>query len=137
MFTLTSQYALRAMLQLAQAGSDERLTSQEIATRAEIPPKYLSVILGNLAHAGLLDSLRGAAGGYRLVRDPHDISLFSIVQRFEPRFGDSRRCPFGNRECGDGNPCPIHHEYKAVVNKEKEFLEARTLADTSAQMTGD
>lgn len=133
MFTLTSQYALRAMLEIAQISGDERLTSQEIATRAEIPPKYLLVILNSLARAGLLDSLRGAAGGYRLKRKAGSISLYSIVQRFEPPASNSRRCPFGNRECGSSNPCPVHEEYREVMEHARAFLESRSLADVTAR----
>ncbi len=137
MFTLTSQYALRAMFELSRVAGDQRLTSQEIAARADIPPKYLLVILNSLARAGLLDSLRGAAGGYRLKRDAGSISLSSIVQRFEPAASEAKRCPFGNRECGTGNPCPVHDEYRELMNHRRAFLQARSLADVKAHKTTD
>jgi len=134
MLTLTGQYALRAMLEIAQAGEGRRMTSQEIATRAQIPPKYLSVILRGLAQAGILDSVRGAGGGFRLRRDARDVTLFAVVRPFEPRFSTNRACPFGNRECDDAHPCAVHHEYKTVVEYERRFLEARNLADVSARL---
>jgi len=77
-------YACRAMLELAQRGAvEETLTSQSIAARREIPEKYLVHILLQLKRAGLVQSVRGAQGGYRLTEPPDRVSLLEIIEAID------------------------------------------------------
>ena len=79
-------YGTRAMVELAAAWSEnpQRLTKgDELATAQKIPAKFLEGILRELRHAGLVASQRGADGGYRLERDPAQISIADIVRALD------------------------------------------------------
>ncbi len=75
------EYACIAMLELAsQYGSNEPVRIRSIAERHEVPPRFLVQILLQLKGAGLVDSVRGAAGGYRLVKSPDEVSLGEVME---------------------------------------------------------
>ncbi len=91
------------------------------------------MILGELARAGILKSTRGKGGGFCLARPPKEISLFEIVQRFEPTPSAPRACPFGNQVCRDESPCMAHNDWKEVTEMEQQFFDRKTLFDVSTQ----
>lgn len=75
------EYACRAMAELGRhAGTQETLPSCVIAERRAIPEKYLVHILLQLKRAGLVHSVRGKQGGYRLAHEPREITLRQIVE---------------------------------------------------------
>ena len=78
-FTSKVDYALRALLDLAMQAPGRPAQSREIAARQEIPESYLNQLLVILRRAGLVRSIRGAAGGYVLGREPHQLSIADIV----------------------------------------------------------
>lgn len=132
MLTLTSRYALHALVHFVRHFNGERMSARRIADEAKIPPKYLSAILTELVHGGILESLRGKGGGFVMGRPPDEITLYEVIYPFEPQFRAKRLCPFGNDECSDENPCVIHAEWKKMIEAERQFLEAKTLADIAA-----
>lgn len=76
-----TEYACIAMLELAsQYGSGEPVRVREIAERHGVPPRFLVQILLQLKGAGLVVSVRGAAGGYRLLNPPEQTSLGRIME---------------------------------------------------------
>ena len=77
-----ADYALRAAAELADAGGGP-VKGEQLATRQDIPPKFLENILGALRHSGLVRSQRGADGGYWLQRPAADITLAEIVRAVE------------------------------------------------------
>lgn len=75
------EYACIAMLELAaHYGSDEPVRIRSIAEHHEVPPRFLVQILLQLKGAGLVDSVRGAAGGYRLIKPPDEVSLGEVME---------------------------------------------------------
>ncbi len=129
MLTLTSEYALRAMIYLAQHPESWPVPGRKIAESAEIPAKYLSKILRDLVRSGILDSSPGKTGGFRLRRLAEETTLYEILAPFE-QF-DRRRCPFGNGECSDEDPCLAHSRWKQVVDSERRFLRETTIHDVA------
>ena len=78
------EYAMRAMIELAEHRDDEALTpAREIAERQQVPLRFLEQQLGALSSAGLVESFRGAGGGCRLARDPADITVAEIADAIE------------------------------------------------------
>jgi len=75
----TAQYALRALVHIADNAGEGRIQVDPMATALDIPRNYLSKILHGLGQAGLLDSQRGPRGGFRLARDPGQIRLMDVV----------------------------------------------------------
>ena len=84
-----ADYALRACAELAVAG-DERLKRDELSSRQGIPIQYLESVLLQLKHAGILQSHRGAAGGFRLARHPSEISLADVIRAVDGPMADVR-----------------------------------------------
>jgi Rrf2 family protein len=77
-------YAVRAAVQLAAAADGDRPTKGEAIARAQgIPLKFLENILGDLRHAGLVRSQRGAEGGYWLNRPAAEISVADVIRAVE------------------------------------------------------
>lgn len=74
------EYALRAMLFLAEQHGQGPMAVQDIAAEAEIPRKFLETILVELKHAGLLTSRRGAGGGYTLRCHPSRINFAEVIR---------------------------------------------------------
>ena len=77
-----ADYALRAVIELADAGEGP-VKGERIAQAQEIPLKFLENILGDLRHAGLIRSQRGAEGGYWLARAPDEITVADVVRAVE------------------------------------------------------
>lgn len=114
------RYATKALLYLAEHGGGRNVATREIAKERAIPEKYLELIVGELRAAGILESVKGKHGGYRLARRPAAIRLMELVTVLE---GSSLGDPEGSE--GDRDPA-IWAELNRRVT---ELLEERTLAD--------
>ena len=123
-------YALRACAELAGAG-EARVKGDRLAQSQEIPLKFLENILLDLKHAGLVQSQRGAEGGYWLSLPPEDISLADVIRAVEGPIANVR----GQRaEQVDyfGPAAPLQQVWIAVRANLRAVLEAVTLADLAA-----
>ncbi len=77
------RYGLRVMTDLAVNGQDCCISLKDIAEREHLSEKYLEQIVGKLTKAGLIESVRGARGGYRLTRTPEEITVENILRATE------------------------------------------------------
>lgn len=82
LFSLKIEYALRALLDLAERSQARPVQCREIATRQEIPEAYLNQLLAVLRRAGLVRSLRGSSGGYVLNREAASVTVADVLQAF-------------------------------------------------------
>lgn len=83
-----TEYACLAVLELASSYDDgEPVQLKRIATAHGIPSRFLVQILLQLKNAGLVGSTRGAAGGYRLARQPDEISVLDVMEAIDGRDG--------------------------------------------------
>ncbi len=75
------QYALRAVFELAarQSSDGKPVAIADIAAAQAIPPRFLELILNELKQSGLLESRRGAAGGYLLASDPRELTVQQVI----------------------------------------------------------
>ena len=78
-----SEYGIRALLELAQRQGQGPILSREIAERQDIPDAYLNQLLLTLRKAGLVQSLRGPAGGHQLARPPERITMAEVIGALE------------------------------------------------------
>jgi Rrf2 family transcriptional regulator, cysteine metabolism repressor len=79
----TVSYALQAVIQLAQTGSNSPVPCSRLATTGKMPERFLLQILRSLVTHGILHSTRGVEGGYTLDRKPEHISLLQIIEAIE------------------------------------------------------
>jgi Rrf2 family cysteine metabolism transcriptional repressor len=80
LFTSKVDYALRALLDLAEQSPEKPAQSREIAARQQIPESYLHQLLVVLRRAGLVRSVRGASGGYVLGREARQVTAADVVK---------------------------------------------------------
>lgn len=81
--TTKGAYGLAAMYELASHYKQGHLKIQEIAQKADIPSNYLEQILAALRKEGLIQSIRGASGGYQLQKPPSEISVYNVLFTLE------------------------------------------------------
>jgi Rrf2 family protein len=86
-------YALQAMMMLARKYQQGAIRIRDIAYEENLPEKFLELILLELKNARMVESVRGAKGGYQLRRDPADIHLSEII-----RLIDGPLAPFGDAD---------------------------------------
>ena len=130
MLTQRSRYALRAMLFLAEApAASPPIPMGKIAVAANVPRKFLELILADLRDAGFIQSTRGKMGGYVLARPAHLISLGDVIRVIEGPLAlvpcvsrtAYRRC----NDCRDEATCAIRHEPRMACG---DFLALRDAA---------
>lgn len=124
----TAEYALRAVLYLAQQAEDQLVRVGDIAQALRIPRNYLSKILHTLARAGVLASARGKTGGFRLAVSADRLSLLDVVQEFD-RLEERRQCLLGRPVCSDRHACAAHDKWKKTADGVASFFRDTTVAD--------
>ena len=109
-FNKSTMIGLYAMMELAREPAEATLAAPEIAARFHASRHHLVKVLQQLVRAGLVETVRGAAGGHRLARDPKDITLFDIVQVFEGRREGDHLCLRMDPGAEPGSPahCSLH-----------------------------
>lgn len=109
MLTITSQYALRALVHLARLPEGKVMLGRDLAAATEIPPSYLSKMLVSLRNAGILETSRGTGGGYRLRKPAQEIYLIDVVELFETVSRNHTMCLLnGTHQCNEASPCSAH-----------------------------
>ena len=138
MLTQRSRYALRAMLFLAEAKpGGPPIPMNKIAATANVPRKFLELILADLREAGFLHSHRGKMGGYCLSRPTHLISLGEIIRVIEGPLAlvpcVSRTAYRSCNDCHDEATCAIRHAMLRVRDETARILDGTSLADAAAE----
>jgi Rrf2 family protein len=126
-----ADYAVRATIELAGATDDGPLKGERIADAQGVPLRFLENILGELRHAGLVQSQRGAEGGYWLNRPADDITLAEIIRAVEGPLASVRGQRPEELEYRSGTE-PLQLVWVALRANIREILESVTLADLVA-----
>jgi Rrf2 family protein len=104
--TRQADYAVRAIVYLAQLRPDQRASTSQIAQEKQIPPSFLAKIVSQLSVAGLLQTSRGARGGVSLAKPANEISLLDVVEAIDgPILLND--CVADNGSCAFGDACPM------------------------------
>jgi Rrf2 family protein len=121
-----SRYGVRLMTALACEYGEKALFLKDIAASEEISGKYLSLIVIPLRAAGLINSLRGAHGGYSLAKAPAEITLCDIIEALE---GDTClvRCVKHPSVCDRAATCPTRDIWSVLGKKIRETLNNVTI----------
>jgi len=123
-------YALQAMMTLARRHEQGAIKIREIAAESDLPEKFLELILLELKNARIVDSVRGARGGYQLRRSPSEIPLSDII-----RLVDGPLAPMGDAEqlrsliVKDADHRALYEVFLAVRDAAAKILENTTVAD--------
>ncbi len=124
------RYAVMAMADIARHGREGAVSLAEIAERQEISLAYLEQLFARLRRAGLVASVRGPGGGYRLARAPEATSVGSIVLAVDEPLHATRCDARGEIGClSGGERCMTHHLWEALGDEIEQFLDGVSLAD--------
>ena len=133
MLSQKTRYAIRALQHLADRYRQGPVPLNEIATRQNIPAKFLTVILSEMSRAGIVASQRGRDGGYELALPPVDISYGDIIRLSR---GSLALVPCASRfahekckNCLEENECRLRALMLQVRDETAAVLDRITLAD--------
>ncbi len=125
--TRQADYALRAMLYLAQNNNERLASTSQIAEVKKIPPSFLAKIISQLSIAGLIQTSRGAHGGVKLARDPEEITLLEVVEAIDGPIS-LNECTNNPESCPFGEDCPLHQIWCETQAELIEKLRSTTFA---------
>ncbi len=124
-------YAVRAAVELAATQGEKPVKAERIATAQNIPLNFLENILGELRHAGIVRSHRGADGGFRLAKPPEDINVADIIRAVEGPLASVRGGPPEETEYG-GAAELLPRVWIAVRANLRKVVEHVTVADIAS-----
>ena len=116
-------YAILVVTYFASNPEDALKSKHEIAQALHLPEEFLSKILQRLVKANIVESIRGTHGGYKLIEQPSDISLKSVIEVFEGEMHmiDCNKSNF--KDCGRQNNCgPLQHVMFQVEDEINHIL---------------
>jgi Rrf2 family protein len=109
--------------------------ADEIYEHLKIPLRYLRRLLTDLSKTGLMQSIQGNKGGFRLNKDSEEITLLDIVNATESN-KEKNLCFFGFQECQFGKKkCHMHDSWIAIIEGIEKLLKTTTLADLTDNET--
>jgi len=124
------RYGVRAMFDLAMHSGDGAIALKSVAEREHISEKYLEHLFASLKKAGLIHSVRGAQGGYRLARPPEEITIGDIVRVLEGPVSPTE-CVVEDgsvERCERASECVMRSVWCKVKKQIDEVLDGFTLA---------
>jgi Rrf2 family protein len=135
MISQKTRYALRALLHLVEKGRGAPVQLGSIAEAQQVPRKYLELIMLDLKKAGIVASVRGPAGGYRLGRPPEEISFGEVIRTLD---GPIALVPCASvnfySKCGDCHneeTCAIRRVLAVVRDTSAQILDNMSLAEAA------
>jgi Rrf2 family protein len=129
MISQTAEYALRAIVYLADQ-SDAPQTTQQIAEVTRVPAGYLAKVMQGLSRSGLVRAQRGVHGGFTLAVSPKELTVLDVVQAVDP-LRRIEHCPLGI--VSHQALCPLHRGLDNAVAMVEKALGASTIAELLAK----
>jgi Rrf2 family protein len=125
-----ADYAVRAAVELAATPGEKPVKAERIATAQEIPLNFLENILGELRHAGIVRSHRGAEGGFRLAKPPDEVTIADIIRAVEGPLASVRGGP-PEEISYPGTSAALPRVWIAVRANLRKVVEHVTVADVA------
>jgi Rrf2 family transcriptional regulator, nitric oxide-sensitive transcriptional repressor len=132
MFSQTVEYALRAVVYLADQAPEAR-TTEQIAAVTLVPKAYLSKVLQSLGKVGIVRSQRGLGGGMALNKEASKLTILEVVNAVEP-IQRIRTCPLGLTAHGV-RLCPLHRRLDNALASVEDAFRSTTLAEVLSEPT--
>ena len=129
--TTWAEYGLICALHLAKRAGEGPIAGRDIAAGERLPADYVEQILLRLRRAGLVNSTRGARGGYSLSKAPEDISVREVIAASELATFDLHCVshPVGEERCSEAQSCSIRPVWMLLQRKIDDVLESVHLGD--------
>lgn len=126
LLTRNTDYAVQALLAIAESG--ERLSVADLCREVDLPRPFLRGLLQTLAKSGLVESVRGKGGGFRLLRDPEKISLYDVMEVFQNPMDTGGGCRLKKKPCPRQNGCGLRRNLRRIEATLVRELKGTTLA---------
>ena len=123
------RYALRMMLDIASQGENAVVSLKDISSRQGISVKYQEQIVLLLNRAGFLKSVRGPAGGYRLVKEPVEYSVGEILRAIEGNLAPVACLEDDQNQCARCDRCDTLWFWKGLDETINHYVDQYSLAD--------
>jgi Rrf2 family protein len=128
MFSKSCEYAIRAMLFVAQKSTPEiRIGAKEIAKGIDAPEHFIAKIMQDLGKKKLVHSVKGPNGGFYVDEHHLKASISDIVKAVDAN-GIYMDCVLGLKVCSEKTPCPVHFEYKIIQENMIQMIENQTIS---------
>lgn len=134
MFSKTCEYAIRAVIFIAQKTADgSRVGIKEVAHGIDSPEHFIAKILQELSRKGIIQSQKGPTGGFYLDTRSRKHTLADIVHLID---GDHifSGCGLGLKQCSETKPCPLHSEFKKIRDAISKMLRSTHVGEFSDQL---
>jgi len=125
--TREADYAVRCCQHMCQCGMGVMVKRGDISEAMEIPSPFLGKIAQKLAKAGIVEIIRGAQGGYRLLVPPEDLSLLRVIEAVMGEIYLSD-CLIDKGMCGRGRNCSVHPVWSRVRDQLRCALDETSMA---------
>ncbi len=125
--TTKGRYAVTAMLDISLHCKDKPVSLAEISERQDISLSYLEQLFSKLRKQGLVNSMRGPGGGYRLSRDPSKIAMSEIIMAVDESV-DLSKCG-GQGNCKQNERCLTHDLWMDLSHRIQSFLDDISLEE--------
>lgn len=134
MFSKTCEYAIRAMIFIAQQSKDgSKVGIRDIARGIDSPEHFIAKILQELGRKGVVQSLKGPAGGFYLDSTGRKTTLATIVKAVDGEEIFSG-CGLGLKQCSDKYPCPLHHAFIRIRKDISNMLNRTKVGDLQDEL---
>lgn len=123
MFSKTCEYAIKALIFIAQKTNNERKVGiKDVAEGIDSPEHFIAKILQTLSKRGFVNSSKGPNGGFYMDENTLEVTLADVVKEID---GDKilYGCGIGLKQCSETHPCPIHNDFKVIREQIVEMLE--------------
>jgi Rrf2 family protein len=127
--TSKERTGLRAMVELARYYGQGPIALSEVARAEGLPMAYLERVAASLRRAGLIESMRGAHGGYLLAHAPEDVSVGDVFRALEGTLISLDCVGEGGTPCSRQEVCASRNVWQLVADRLRETLDRTTLAD--------
>ncbi len=134
--TTKGRYGLRAVIDLAVYAKNEPVSLAEVAERQNISISYLEQLIAKLKKAGIVQSTRGAQGGYSLAKAPEEISVGDILRSLEGNLSPvdcSAVDGEGESECASSNFCVTKYVWKRISDSINDTVNGIFLSELMAE----
>ena len=135
MFSKTCQYAIKAIIFIAgKSLKGQRVSLKDIAKEIDSPFAFTGKILQKLAKNKLIESIKGATGGYYI--DENKLESMRFYQIIYAIDGDTiyNGCGLGLQRCNAKKPCPVHHKFAAIRDSLKEMFTSTSILELATSL---
>ena len=132
--TKNTEYALRALYEIAEAGDGQPLSRRAISQKQDISEPFLEKIFIPLQQAGIISSVRGPGGGFVLGKKASDITVWDVFSAVDSKVHFHEKCAaINNEECERLKKCKIKYIWHKINKALKDSMAGISLEDISTE----